>query len=281
MSGILITGGSGAFGKAFVNHLLDNSDHDRICIYSRGEAKQAEMRDHFGDDERLRFFIGDIRNKDRLRVAMCGINDVIHAAALKRIETCFYNSSEVVQTNVIGTLNVIEAAAAESVDRVVTLSSDKAYKSISIYGHSKAMAESITLSANHTYGEYGPKYSAVRYGNIINSTLSVIPKWRNAILAGKEIYITDPDCTRFSMLQEEAVQLVLDTLEKMPPDKPAIPILSAYRVGDMAEAMGIKNPNIIGLPIFEKLHEGMEDGNYSNTARRLTIAELKEILKNV
>ena len=143
------------------------------------------------------------------------------------------------------------------------------------------MAESITLSANHTYGECGPKYSAVRYGNIINSTLSVIPKWRNAISSGKEIYITDPNCTRFSMLQEEAVQLVLDTLEKMPLDKPAIPILPAYRVGDLAEAMGIKNPKVVGLPIFEKLHEGMEDGNTSDTARRMTVDELREVLSNV
>lgn len=281
MSSILITGATGAFGKAFVNELLCGDTYDRICIYSRGEAKQAQMRDEFDDDDRLRWFIGDVRDKDRLRQALNGIDHVVHAAALKRIETCFYNSEEVTKTNVLGTLNVINNAVENKVKRVVTLSSDKAYNPVSIYGFSKAMAEHITLNANHTYGKTGPIFTAVRYGNILNSTGSVIPKWFDAKNNGRQIYLTDPDCTRFSMYQEEAVKLVIDAIETDQTDKPLIPILPAYRLGDLAEAMEINDYQIIGLPVYEKMHECMDHDNCSQFARRLSIDELKSMIKDI
>jgi len=278
---ILITGGTGAFGKAFVERLLNGAEYDRICIYSRDEYKQAMMRDQFNDNQRLRFFIGDVRDKERLSQAMRGINDVVHAAALKRIEVGAYNPGEMCKTNVIGTMNVVEAAADQKVERVVTLSSDKAYQPISAYGQSKALAESLTLAANHVYGVHGPRYAATRYGNVANSTGSVIPRWIAAIESGDEIVVTDPYCTRFWMTQEEAVGLILDTLEEMPSDRAAIPILPAFELGDLVKAMEIKVARYIGLPAWEKKHEGMCDGNTSDTARRMTVDEIKEALKRV
>ena len=277
---MLITG-AGSFAKHFVKRLLSNGELDRICIYSRGEDNQSKLRDFCNNDERLRFFLGDIRDKDRLRVAMRGVTTVVHSAAIKDISSCYYNSTEAVRTNVQGTVNVIEVAAETGVGKMVTLSTDKAANPVSIYGTSKLMAEQLTLAANHTYGILGPKFTAVRYGNISGSARSVIPRWREALKEGREIFITDPNVTRFHMYQEESVQLVLDALYHYPPDKPLIPDLPAYRLGDLAEAMGVYNPTIIGLPNYEKLHESMDGISYSDKARRLSIDELKDVLKRV
>jgi len=271
---MLITGGCGSFGKAFVRRLLDEGNHDRICIYSRDEYKQAQMREEFNDD-RLRFFIGCVRDRDRLRRAMEGVSVVVHAAALKRIETGFYNPSEMVLTNVVGSMNVIEAAHDAQVKKVVFLSTDKAYQPISAYGQSKALAESLFLAANHARGKSGPLFAVTRYGNVAGSTGSVIPKWRGL---GLVVPVSDPDCTRFWMYMSEAVDLVLDTIHSM--KELNIPILPAYRVGDLAEAMG-KVMGIQGLSEYEKKHEGMEDGNTSDIARRMTIQDLQEALKLV
>ena len=285
MKSVLITGGSGAFGTAFAKFLLNFNPHlpQRIAIYSRSEHRQAEMRRELEMQnpiaaERMRWFIGDVRDRDRLRRAMEGIHVVIHAAALKRIEVGAYNPLEVKKTNIDGAANVIEAATDARVAKVVALSSDKAFEPISPYGTSKAFAESLFLAANNARGWDGPRFAVVRYGNVWGSTGSVVPTWR-AILQGDNriVPVTDPDCTRFFMTMTQAVDLIFDTALHMIGGETVIPDLPAYRLGDLAEAMGAKM-DIKGLPSFEKRHESMEPGNSSDKARRLTVSELKAIL---
>lgn len=285
MTSILITGGSGSFGRAFTERLLKDNLYDRICIYSRDEWKQAQMRHDFNDDPRLRFFIGCVRDRDRLRRAMEGVEVVIHAAALKRIEVGQYNPGEMVKTNVLGAINIIEAAHDANVNKVIGLSTDKAFQPISPYGHSKAISEQLFLAANEMSGTNGPKFSVTRYGNVAGSTGSVIPTWRK-ILGRRgigdiipKVPVTDPECTRFYMTMDQAVELVLATIETMP-ETPVIPSLPAYRLGDLAEAMGAQM-EIKGLPAHEKLAECMCEGNCSDTARRMSVEELKEALKDV
>lgn len=277
---ILITGGAGFFGKAFTRYAL-KQEHT-VCIYSRNEFNQFQMRQEFNDDERLRFFIGDIRDRDRLRRAMEGCDVVIAAAALKRIEVGAYNPTEMTKTNVIGTMNTVEAAMDAGVRKVVYLSSDKAFEPCSPYGHSKAMAESIILSANNMRGSMGPLFSCTRYGNVAGSTGSIIPNWRKLIADGiTTVPVTDPDCTRFYMTEQEAVDLVLDTLANMKGGELVIPEnLPAYRIEDLAEAMNVKM-DIRGLGEHEKKHEGMRVGLTSDKARRMTVDELREALENV
>lgn len=271
---ILITGGTGSFGRAFTKRLLDEGC-ERICIFSRGEHAQADMCASFGNDERLRWFIGDVRDKDRLKRAMKGVKVVIHAAALKRIEVGHYNPVEMVKTNVLGAVNVIEAAMDTGVKRVVALSSDKAYQPVSPYGCSKAMAESLFLEANNTTSDLGPNFSVCRYGNVAGSKGSVIPKWREILKETDTVPVTDPDCTRFWMTMDEAVALVLDTMQTMRGGELAIPSLPAYRLGDLAEALNAKM-NVTGLNGFEKKHEGMRDGLTSDMARRMSVEELRK-----
>lgn len=273
---ILLTGGTGSFGNAFTRHVLDHCNPRRVIIFSRDEVKQAEMAARFNDD-RLRFFVGDIRDESRLRRAFREVNAVIHAAALKRIEVGFYNPDEMVKTNVLGSMNVIEAATASGVDRVVFLSSDKAWQPCSAYGQSKALAETLFLAANNMHGEHGPRFSVCRYGNVWGSRGSVMPTWRAMLENGADtVPVTDPDCTRFFMTLSQAVQLVLDTLNTMPAEI-AIPELPAYRLGDLAEAMGARM-DVRGLGSFEKQHEGMRAGLTSDAARRMTVGELREAL---
>jgi UDP-N-acetylglucosamine 4,6-dehydratase/5-epimerase len=275
MSSYLITGGTGTLGRALVRQMLCDNVSDRICIFSRGEHAQAEMREQLGDNDRLRWFIGDVRSKDRLYRAMTNVDVVIHAAALKRIEVGAYNPIEMIRTNVDGTVNVIESAQDAGVNKVMFISSDKAYNPISPYGQSKALAESLILTANNTVSTSCPKFSACRYGNVWKSNGSVVPRWR-AIIAkgGKTVPVTDPDCTRFFMTIDEAVELVLGTVKVMKGGELAIPTLPAYRIGDLAEAMNV-GMEIRGLPSYEKKHEGMNSEESSEFARRMTVSELK------
>lgn len=279
MNNVLVTGGTGAFGQAFVRHLLATSTASRIVIYSRNEFNQhlmaVALRSH---EKRLRFMIGDVRDRDRLRRAFHGVDTVVHAAALKRIEVGQYNPIEVVKTNVDGAVNVIEAAQDAGVKKVIGLSSDKAYQPISPYGTSKALAESIFLAANNTTGWDGPRFAICRYGNVWNSTGSVVPTWRSLVAKGEKLVpLTDPECTRFYMKMSEAVDLVMKTYHNMKGGEIAIPKLPAYRLGDLADAMQVKF-KVIGLPPWEKMHESMAEGNSSNQARRMTISELQGAL---
>jgi len=281
MKSILITGGSGAFGNAMTQYLLTETGAERIVIYSRGEYRQFLMSHEvaaLNKTDRLRFMIGDVRDRDRLRRAMEGIEVVIHAAALKRIEVGNYNPIEMVKTNVGGAINVIEAAQDAGVRKVVALSSDKAFQPVSPYGTSKALAESIFLAANNTTGFYGPKFSVCRYGNVWNSTGSVVPIWQSLIAKGIDtVPVTDPNCTRFFMRMSEAIDLVIKTINSSIVGELAIPRLPAYRIGDLATAMGL-NMKIVGLPPWEKKHEAMSDELWSNEARRMRVEELQKEL---
>ena len=278
---ILVTGATGAFGNAFVYYLLGlEKPPSRIVVYSRGEYRQFLMAQELTpiDNGSLRYLIGDVRDRERLKRALQDIDIVVHAAALKRIEVGNYNPLEMKKTNIDGAANLIEAAHDAGVKKVVALSSDKAFEPISPYGLSKAYSEFLFLAANNITGWRGPRFSVCRYGNVWNSTGSVVPIWRQMIADGaSRVPVTDPDCTRFFMRMGEAVDLVVKTAESSESGQIAIPMLPAYRLGDLAEAMGVKM-DIIGLPSWEKKHESMSRGNSSDLARRMTVNELKEEL---
>lgn len=281
MKSILVTGGTGSFGKAFTRRLLADNLSERICIYSRGEHAQAEMRQQLGDDPRLRWFIGDVRDQPRLKRAMNGVDVVVHAAALKRIEVGISNPIEMVKTNIDGTINVIEAAQDAGVKKAVLLSSDKACEPCSPYGASKALAEALFLAANNTSGANGTRFAAVRYGNVWCSAGSVVPKWRSMIREGANaVPMSDPECTRFFMRLEESVDLVLRTIDTMKGGELNVPELPAYRLGDLAEAMGA-TPIVCGLPAWEKRHESMLPGQPSNLAPRMTVGDLRRELEAI
>ena len=282
---VLITGGTGFLGRALVRELLARDNVHRICVFSRDEAKQAAMRASVHDPRAcMHYFVGDVRDLKRLTRAMHDVNLVIHTAALKRVEVGEYNPGEMVKTNVLGTMNVIEAAQDAPIDgpypsprRVVYVSSDKACEPKNAYGASKLMGEKLIMGAQKARGERGPIYSIVRYGNVAGSTGSVIPTWRTAMAQNQFIGLSDPDATRYWMTIEEAVMLVLDTAATSHGGEIRVPELPAYRLGDLAEAMGLIEPEIVGLGRGEKAHERMlEDGPNSEQARRMTLQELKE-----
>jgi UDP-N-acetylglucosamine 4,6-dehydratase len=236
----------------------------QVCVLSRDEAKQAALMPTF---PAVKWMIGDVRDRARVRRAVRGCDLVIHAAALKRIEVGALNPGEMLKTNVNGTQNVVEEAEDMGI-RCVVLSTDKAWQPCSPYGQSKALAESLALASGA---------AVVRYGNVSGSTGSIIPTWR---AMGDTVPVTNPECTRFWMWEWEAVEFVLATAERMPAEVQTPDWLPAYRVGDLAQAMG-KQMNIVGLPAHEKLHEGMRDGVTSDKARRMTVEELKESLTHV
>ena len=259
-----------------MRRLLDDGC-PRVCVYSRGEFAQALMRREFKEDARIRWFIGDVRDRDRLERAMSGCEAVIHAAALKRIEVGAYNPDEVVETNVRGSQNVVWAARRSRVSKVLLVSSDKAFEPVSPYGQTKAIAETLFLAANDT-DPYGPRFSVVRYGNVWGSTGSVVPTWREMIKAGEtSVPVTHPDCTRFFMRIDEAVKLVLGTLADMRGGELNVPELPAYRVGDLASAMGVE-ARVVGLREWEKMHEAMRPGLSSDRAPRMSVEDLRAAL---
>ncbi len=265
MSSLLITGGSGSFGHAFVRHMLASPDcPERLCVLSRDEFKHHEMRQEF-PDPRLRFFLGDVRDVDRLTLAFRGVDTVIHAAALKQVPAGEYNPSEFIHTNVIGSRNVLEAAHRSYVQRVLLLSTDKACSPVTLYGATKLCAERIFAAAN-SYA--GPISACTRYGNVLDSRGSVIPAWRQAVSEGKPLLVTDPEATRFHMTQAEAVQLVLLALREMRGGEVYIPKLRSYRLGDLAEAVAPGHPReVVGLRPAEKLHEMLVSRDEMRAAR--------------
>jgi UDP-N-acetylglucosamine 4,6-dehydratase len=280
LGSVLVTGGTGSFAVAFVRRLLKHNLSPRICVYSRSEFVQSQMREIFKHDERLRFMIGDVRDVGRLERAMSGVNLVVHAAALKRIEVGRDNPIEMVRTNVDGSVNVVEAAQRAGVDRIVGLSSDKAFEPISPYGQSKALMEAILFSSNDPLGLHGPRIAVTRYGNVWNSRGSVVPVWRDQLRRHGKVRVTDPECTRFFMLMSQAVDLVLETAREMKGGEIAIPELPAYRLGDLAEAMGC-DVEEVGLGKHEKRHEFMCAGRGSEDAPRMSVDELRSHLHAV
>jgi len=255
---ILITGGTGSFGKAFIEHALNNLDPKRIVIFSRDELKQYEVRQKFKDDPRLRFFIGDIRDQHRLIRAMYNVDYVVHAAALKQVDTAEYNPFEYVQTNIIGTQNVIEAAIDTGVKKVVALSTDKASSPINLYGATKLAADKLCQSANHYAAGYETRFSVVRYGNVMGSRGSVVPFWKQLAIDGKEIPITDSRMTRFWITLPQAVNFVVDSFDLMQGGEVFVPRIPSMKILDLAEAVapGSKTHEI-GIRPGEKLHEEM------------------------
>lgn len=258
MSGWLITGATGFFGRGLICDLLTSTGASRICIFSRDEAKQAAMRASIADPHgRLRWFVGDVRDERRLRRAMQDIQVVIHAAALKRVEVGESNPDEMVKTNVLGTMNVLSAAFDAGVQKVVALSTDKACAPLNAYGASKLLMEKLVLGANNSRGATGPMCAVTRYGNVANSTGSVIPTWRCLIEQGsKTVPVTDPACTRFWMTLQEAIDLVLWTVDNMQGGELVVPILPAFAIGTLAQAMGAEM-DIKGITPGEKDDEVM------------------------
>ena len=251
---------------------LIDSDATRIIVFSRDEHKQFVMRKEL-TDERLRWFLGDVRDVSRLRRAFAGVDYVIHAAALKQVEACEYNPSEAAQTNVLGSQNVIEAAIDCAVKRTVLVSTDKAVNPSSLYGATKLCAERLFLAAESYVGHGQSTFAVLRCGNLAGSRGSVIPYWRGLIAAGaKEVPVTDPACTRYWMGAGTAVEAVWDALGG--DERLYAPAMPAFAVGDLAKAMDMPM-RVVGLSTGEKLHEEMGNGQSSATARRLTVAELR------
>lgn len=275
---VLVTGGTGFFGHGFVQAALD-AGVERVCVFSRDEYKQALMRQEFKDN-RMRFLIGDVRDEARLERAMHGCDVVVHAAALKRVEVGEYDADEMAKTNVNGAMNVISAARKAGVSKVVALSTDKAFEPVNAYGASKLLAEKLFLAANN---QPGPAFAVTRYGNVAGSTGSVIPMWREQLRTSDRVLMRHGGATRFWMTLEQAVSLVIETIKSMRGGELVIPDLPAYRLGDLAVAIGAMRVSIpvTGLGPGEKLHEGMEPGKTSDKARRMSVEELREALSHV
>lgn len=255
---VLITGGTGSLGKALTRALLRDTEIRRVAIFSRDELKQHEMRSEFGNDSRLRWFLGDIRDLSRLEIALNGIDFVIHAAALKQVDTGEYNPMEFVKTNVLGSQNVIEASIKSKVSRVLALSTDKASSPINLYGATKLTADKLFIAANNYSQGYGTALSVVRYGNVMGSRGSVIPVFQNLAKLGKPIPITDRRMTRFWIGIEEAAIFVLESLIIMKGGELYVPRIPSMRIIDLAEAVAPNSQIVeIGIRPGEKLHEEM------------------------
>jgi len=255
---VLITGGTGSLGKSLVEYFLNQTKVRRIVILSRDELKQQHLRMEFQDDSRLRWFLGDVRDLDRLKRAFHGVDYVIHAAALKQVDTGEYNPMEFIKTNVLGSQNVIDAAIDAGVKRVVALSTDKASSPINLYGATKLTADKLFVAANNFSFTYGTTFSVVRYGNVMGSRGSVIPFFREIAAQGKPLPITDLRMTRFWISIESAVKFVIDSLEIMSGGELYVPRIPSMKIVDLANAVapGAKLEEI-GMRPGEKLHEEM------------------------
>lgn len=252
---ILITGGTGSFGKQFIEIILSRFKPSRLIIYSRDELKQHEMKMNGFNDPCLRYFIGDVRDKDRLTRAMSGVDIVVHAAALKQVPSCEYNPFEAVKTNVNGAQNIIDAAIDAGVNKVMALSTDKAVNPVNLYGATKLCAEKLFTQGNAYSKREGPFFSCVRYGNVIGSRGSVIPLFREQKKTGA-VTVTDDRMTRFWLTLDEAVELVLNGLKHMQGGEIFVPNIPSMKLVDLAEAIAPEcEIETIGIRPGEKLHE--------------------------
>ncbi len=258
---ILVTGATGSFGRSFVRTVLRRYSPRRLIVFSRDELKQFEMQQDaaFRDQGCLRFFIGDVRDVDRLEMAMRGVDYVIHAAALKQISAAEYNPFECVRTNIHGAENVVTAAIRTGVKRVIALSTDKAASPINLYGASKLASDKIFVAANNLSGDLGTHFSVVRYGNVLGSRGSVVPLFARLIRDGAtSLPITDPRMTRFWITLDQGVDFVLGCLEIMCGGEIFVPVIPSMKMVDVARAMAPELPHdIVGIRPGEKLHEAM------------------------
>ena len=265
-SSILITGGTGSFGNAFVPMTLEKFSPKKIVIFSRDEMKQWEMAKLYKDDERIRFFIGDVRDKDRLRRALDGIDYVVHAAATKIVPTAEYDPFECVKTNVIGAMNLIDACIDKGVKRIVSLSTDKASSPANLYGATKLTSDRLFVSGNSYSGSHDTSFSVVRYGNVMGSRGSVIPFFLSILKEGL-FPITDNRMTRFMITLEQGVELVWHAFGDMKGGEIYIKKIPSMKVTDIAEAISSDvRQEVVGIRPGEKLHEqmiGVEDAPYT------------------
>ncbi|WP_104748256.1 UDP-N-acetylglucosamine 4,6-dehydratase (inverting) [Helicobacter cetorum] len=264
---ILITGGTGSFGKCFVRKVLDTSKAKKIIVYSRDELKQSEMAMEF-DDSRMRFFIGDVRDLERLNCALEGVDICIHAAALKHVPIAEYNPLECIKTNIIGASNVINACLKNEVSQVIALSTDKAANPINLYGATKLCSDKLFVSANNFKGTSKTQFSVVRYGNVVGSRGSVVPFFKKLVQnKASEIPITDIRMTRFWITLDEGVNFVLKNLERMHGGEIFVPKIPSMKMTDLAQALAPNIPiKIIGIRPGEKLHEVMIPKDESHLA---------------
>ncbi len=266
MKSVLITGGTGSFGRKFCEEMLTKAEVERLVVFSRDELKQYEMFEEFKDNEalsgyikedKLRFFLGDIRDRDRLSTALTGVDTVVHAAALKQVPAAEYNPFEFVKTNVLGAQNVIDACYAAGVKTVVALSTDKAAAPINVYGATKLCSDRLFTSANNYKGTQEIKFLVVRYGNVMGSRGSVIPLFTKQKSRGK-ITITDERMTRFNISLEQGIEMVLECQKISIGGEIFVPKIPSYRICDLAQAIAPDcETEIIGLRPGEKLHEEM------------------------
>lgn len=257
---ILVTGGTGSFGNAFTRYAFENHDPKKIIIYSRDEYKQFVMRNSFKEyDDKIRYFIGDVRDEDRLKRALNGVDYIIHAAALKQVPACEYNPMEAVKTNIDGAMSVVNAALDMGVEKVVALSTDKAVNPVNLYGGTKLVSDKLFIAANAYRGDSGTTFSVVRYGNVAGSRGSVIPFFDNLIRSGAdELPITDFRMTRFWISLDEGIQLVVKALAEAKGGETFISKIPSFKVVDLATAMAPDAKQVeVGIREGEKLHECM------------------------
>ena len=262
---VLITGGTGSFGKAFVKRLLADNEIKKLVVFSRDELKQFEMAEII-NSPKLRYFLGDVRDYQRLLQATDGVDVIVHAAAMKQIPAAEYNPMEAIKTNVIGAENIVNAAIQNGISKVVALSTDKAANPANLYGATKLCSDKLMVAGNILAGSHGTKFSCVRYGNVLGSRGSVIPFFLERAKEGS-LPITDSRMTRFWLTIEEGVQFVLDSLERMHGGEIFVPKIPSFKVIDVARVVcpGIPT-HVIGIRPGEKLHEIMiteDDSNYT------------------
>lgn len=255
---ILITGGTGSFGKQYTKTLLKRYKPQRIVIFSRDELKQYEMAQVYSDSC-MRYFLGDVRDEARLKEATNGIDYIIHAAALKQVPAAEYNPTECIKTNIYGAQNVISAALANGVEKVIALSTDKAANPINLYGATKLASDKLFVAANNMTGSRKTRFSVVRYGNVIGSRGSVVPFFQKLIAKGaKELPITDTEMTRFMITLQQGVDFVLKNFERMKGGETFVPKIPSMKITEVAKALAPNLPHkIIGIRPGEKIHETM------------------------
>jgi UDP-N-acetylglucosamine 4,6-dehydratase/5-epimerase len=254
---ILVTGGTGSFGKAFIRHALAELEPARIAVFSRDELKQYEFRQELADDPRVRWFIGDVRDTDRLKRAFSGIDAVVHAAALKQVDTAEYNPFECIATNVLGAENVINAAIDAGVERAVALSTDKASSPVNLYGASKLCSDKLFVAGNSYASHANTRLSVVRYGNVMGSRGSVVPYFKNLAHTGR-LPITDTRMTRFWITLPQAVKFVVDAFDRTTGGEIFVPRIPSTTILDLAQAIAPgAEIDVVGIRPGEKLHEEM------------------------
>lgn len=255
---ILITGGTGSFGKQFIKTILERYEPKKLIVYSRDELKQFEMAQIY-NQKLMRYFIGDVRDRDRLTMAMNGVDYVIHAAALKQVPAAEYNPMECIKTNVYGAENVIHAALANNVEKVIALSTDKAANPINLYGATKLASDKLFVAGNNIAGGKKTSFSVVRYGNVVGSRGSVVPFFQMLIQKGEDhLPITDPRMTRFWITLNQGVDFVMKGFERMQGGELFVPKIPSVKIVDLATAMAPDLPQkIVGIRPGEKLHEVM------------------------